>query len=763
MNETLNKNTDLKGFLLKTLLDPVLIYAAVAMTSIMYHYRSQLALIYGIAAYISGWMIFRLFDFINRHKLIGSAAYIALFFLFMFATRTAIDEGRYNYPIPWGVWFLTPQDSLEYNRWYTLAIYLLFLIFMLSVIYYFTRVRYRVFMNFLIFIIPFAIYGKEFEKMPTVYIILLSVGYILLMVYFRQLYDNEKTVIVAKDEAWKTVAVYAVIFAVAAAVIPKPAVEADRTVLETLISAEQFTDRLVEMLNVFRDTTSSDQFRTQTDNTPIYIGYSNDSLRLKTSTFSTYDFNHDSWSIMDKGDGNISLDTTFSERFDAPPFQTASAGELANAIISAAEADSSFAEKYGLSELVGTKIRIPQEKKVFLTYVADQNSQFAPVPQYSQTLSRTSYRNQSALIYSGLIYSVEDYFKKDTEFEFTYSSEDFFLYKENAALLRDVDISDYREMLKDAESALWNANYDDSKEDYSDEQWYHYWDILWNEAIMYRLYTENLLDYGENIRIRELAEELTDGVESDYEKAKILESYFYDNDNTYDLGYVKKSSDNAETFIFESKTGVCYEYATAMVLLARAAGIPARYCEGYNMNQVTENSSDTINEYLVTSQSAHGFPELYIRGYGWVSFEPTMTDIIIEKTEKTTTNQLTRAGVMILIAALAVLVGILVYPSAAHKVFLIIVRRRTPDDVVIMVMRRICRLCRIGNANTSKEAAKIVFELTGNDITNAVKLFDKHVYGEISITGEEKDELIRNYIEVYTALREKKKMRSKKA
>lgn len=763
MNETINKNTDLKSFLLKTLLDPVLIYAAVAMTSIMHHYRSQLALVYGIAAYISGWLIYRLFDFINRHKLIGAAAYIALFVLFIFGTQSAIDEGSYNYPVSWGVWFLTPQDSLKYNSWYTLAIYLLFLIFMLSVIYYFTRVRYRVFMNFLIFIIPFSIYGKEFEKMPTVYIILLSVGYILLMVYFRQLYDNEKTVIVAKDEAWKTVAVYAVIFAVAAAVIPKPAIEADRTILETLISAEQFTDRLVEMLNVFRDTTSSSQFRTQTDNTPIYIAYANEPLRLKTSTFSTYDFNHDSWSIMDKGDSNIGLDSTFREKFDAPPIPAATAGEIANAVLSAAEADSLFAEKYGLSELVGTKIRVPKEKKVFLTYIADRNSQFAPVPQFAQALTRTSYSNKSALIYSGLIYSVEDYFRKDTDFEFTYSSEDFFRYRENEAMLSAFDTDSYYEMLKDAKNALWNSNYEYDKDDYSDEQWYHYWDILWDEAMLYRLYTENLLDYGENSRIRELAEKLTDGAETDYEKAKIIESYFYSNDYTYDLEYVKKSSENAETFLFESKTGVCYEYATAMVLLARAAGIPARYCEGYNMNQMTVNSSDTVNEYLVTSQSAHGFPELYIRGYGWASFEPTVTDMINEAKEETATNQLARAGIMILLAALAVFVGILIYPVAAHKIFLIIVRRRTPDDAVVMVMRRICRLCGIGNANTSKEAAKRVFELTGTDITDTAKLFDKYVYGEISITGEEKEILIQNYIRVYNALREAKKMRRKKA
>lgn len=764
MNEAIKKSTDLKSFLLKTLLDPVLVYAAVAMTSIMYHYRSQLALVYGLAAYIFGWLMFRLFDFINRHRIIGAAAYIAVFVLFMFGTRAAIDIGQLNYPISWGVWFLTPQDALEYNIWYTLAIYLLFLIFMLSVIYYFTRVRYRVFMNFLIFIIPFAIYGKEFEKMPTVYIILLSVGYILLMVYFRLLHDNEKTVIVAKDEVWKPVAVYAVIFAVMAAVIPKPEIEADRTILETLVSADQFTDRLVNMLNVFRDTTSSERFRAAADNNPIYIGYAGEPLRLKTSTFSAYDFSHDTWSIMDKGDGNISLDTTFSGKFDKPPIKAAEAGELADALLSAAEADSSFAERYNLSDYVGTQIRIPQEKKVMLTYVADSDSQFAPVPQYAQSLDDTSYKKQSALIYSGLIYSVKDYFEYNEKFEFTYSSEDFFRYNENKDVMKAFGTADYRDMLKDAKEALWEANYDwQSDGDYSDEQWYQYWDILWEEYIRYGLYEENLLDYGDNKRISDLAHQLTDGADTDYEKAKILESYFYKNGYTYDMSYQKKANDNAETFIFESRTGVCYEYATAMVLLARAAGIPARYCEGYNMSQETDNSYNGVKEYVVTSQSAHGFPELYIRGYGWVSFEPTITDIVNDQAEKSATDQLAKAGIMILVSALAVLVGILVYPLASHKLFLIIVRRRTPDEAVVMTMHRICRLCGISNANTSHEAARMVLELTGTDITATAELFDKNVYGGIAVNGDEKENLINNYIEVYTALRETKKTRSRKA
>ena len=183
-------------------------------------------------------------------------------------------------------------------------------------------------MNFLIFIIPFAIYGKEYEKMPTLLIILMAVGYVLLMVRFRQLGSTEKVSVVSRKETWQSVAAYAVVFAVAATLIPKPQVEANREMLETLINADALTDRLVEMLNVFRDTTGGDQFRQTTSNTPVYFADSKEPLRLKTSTFTTYDFKTDQWSAC----GNDS----YAVRSGETPILIPSAGYTAQAIQKAA-------------------------------------------------------------------------------------------------------------------------------------------------------------------------------------------------------------------------------------------------------------------------------------------------------------------------------------------------------------------------------------------------------------------------------------------
>ena len=196
-----------------------------------------------------------------------------------------------------------------------------------------------------------------------------------------------------------------------------------------------------------------------------------------------------------------------------------------------------------------------------------------------------------------------------------------------------------------------------------------------------------------------------------------------------------------------------------MLLLARAAGRPARYCEGYNM---TKQGTSRINEranYYVTTQDAHGFPELYIRGYGWVSFEPTVTDAVAVTDKKTATDMLSRAGIMILAAALLVLLFSFVYPWLSHKIFIIRGRKRSPKDTVKAVMHRICKVYGIENVNTSQEVCGLVHEAAGADITETALLFDRAVYGEQMLDEHEKEKALEEYIKAYDFYREAKKRR----
>ncbi len=749
-------NNKFKDFIVRLACDPVLIYTVIIMMSIMYHYKSEHTVIYGIVSFVIAGLSFRLFDYMTKHKFIGSLGYIALFSVFMYAVRFSVEVGSRTYPLNFGVWFLTPQDVLDYSKWYTIAIFLLFMIFMMSVIYYFTRVRYRIFMGFLIFIIPFAIYGKEFEKMPTYFIILLAVSYILIMVNFRQMQDTEETEVTGKKTIWKSVAAYAVVFAAAASLIPKPEIEANRDFLDTLISAEQFTDRLTAMLNVFRDDTSGEQFRTNS-NTPLYYVNSPEPMRLKTTTFSTYHYDNDSWSVEDFDKNFESTFESTSESMRSGILEFPKTGSIIKAVLYAAELNNEFSEKYGFEEYSESQISVPESKWISITSNL-RNSQFAPVPQLVQNFWYTSYRNRMALIKSGLIYAdnseSDRRFAYDERFIYSYTPDTFFKDSLNKSVTDKFSDDDYEEILSEAVEIIENES------DYNEES-EMYINRLYDEIDDYDNYDGVLLDYGNSDMIYNLAQEITAGYNSDYDKAKAIEVYFRNNNYIYDLDYRKEKGDNVEDFIFTAKRGVCYEYATAMVLLARAAGIPARYCEGYNMSQPYNNRAIDTN-FVVTGNDAHGFPELYIRGFGWLSFEPTVSSDEMTEQGNTAVDSLARAGLIILVLALLLMVCIFFYPAVSHKLFIFRYSRKNPNESVSAIMSRIYRIFGIEKGYTSQETAKIILNEWNADIYNIAEMFDRAVYGEAVLNDIEREKAMSEYIAAYETFKEKKKKRNKK-
>lgn len=735
MCENNNVKTGLKSVIIRSVSDPVLIYTAVMMMAIMYHYSKILTVVYGFATIVAGALVFRVFDYMMSHKIIGTLYYLMVTSLFIFSARGCMELGKSGYQLSFAVWFITPQAAVDYNGLYTLAVFLMFMIFMSSVIYYFTRVRYRIFMGFLIFMIPFAIYGKEAETMPILFIILMTVGYIVLMVYFRQLKDSDFVVVAMKNETWKSVGIYAVIFASVAAFVPKPEADTDRSVLESLISAERFTDRLVSMLSAFRDTSSGGQYRDVDNNTPLYYAMADEELHLKTSTFSTYDYASDSWHTED-------YDTSSAAVYENTPAYIGQTGKLTEAIMLAASLDSDFSGKYNLDEYEDEKITHPDTREVTL-YSAYGSTQYAPVPQFVESLIDTNSDKELNLIETGLI-RTDGRFDRFASFTFRYSADTFFANQINKKITDIVSTSDYEELLSDAAAVF---------EDYGEYSIFdEYSQLIYDEYWRYRSY-DLLLEYGKNERIYDLAMEITGELKSDYDKAKAIELYFLQNGFVYDLDYVKSRGENAESFLFNTKRGVCFEYATAMVLLARAAGIPARYCEGYLMSEPYENDDFDAN-FVITPKTAHGFPELYIKGFGWIYFEPTIAPPDDSNKKITLAQTFMISGIIIIFLLLAIYIFIKLHPLISHKLFIMKYRKKEPNNAVCAAMRRVCRIYDISGVNTSHEAAMKVKEISGADILVLAALFDEAVYGESILNKEDRENALNAYVSAYEAFRE---------
>jgi transglutaminase-like putative cysteine protease len=123
-------------------------------------------------------------------------------------------------------------------------------------------------------------------------------------------------------------------------------------------------------------------------------------------------------------------------------------------------------------------------------------------------------------------------------------------------------------------------------------------------------------------RVKDLATSLVAGSQTNYDKAKAIEKYLSTNyPYNLDVRSTPRNRDFVDYFLFDLKQGYCSYYASAMAVLARCAGLPARYVEGYMLPP--EPTKENATTYIVTNMQAHAWVEIYFEGYGWLPFEPT--------------------------------------------------------------------------------------------------------------------------------------------
>jgi hypothetical protein len=122
-------------------------------------------------------------------------------------------------------------------------------------------------------------------------------------------------------------------------------------------------------------------------------------------------------------------------------------------------------------------------------------------------------------------------------------------------------------------------------------------------------------------RIEQIANGWTEGATSDYDKVLAIQRHFHATEFGFEYSTDVEIADDADallTFLTQTKTGFCQQYATAMAVLARELGIPARIAVGYQAGTLQENG-----RYLVQTKDAHAWVEVFFQGYGWLQFEPT--------------------------------------------------------------------------------------------------------------------------------------------
>lgn len=121
-------------------------------------------------------------------------------------------------------------------------------------------------------------------------------------------------------------------------------------------------------------------------------------------------------------------------------------------------------------------------------------------------------------------------------------------------------------------------------------------------------------------RVRDLADEITAGYDNRYDKVMAVTMWLRANMKYADtVPAAPADQDLVDWFLFDLKEGFCNYYASAEVVLLRAAGIPARLAIGYA--QGNANEQGTL--FAVRELHSHAWPEVYFSNLGWVDFEPT--------------------------------------------------------------------------------------------------------------------------------------------
>lgn len=649
-----------------------------------------------------------------------------------FANGLFVPDNDFN-NIDFYIWFMTPQSVLNavYIP-YTVAIFLLFTFFIGFVTYYFTMVQYRVLMSFTILCFPFAIYAKEEETMPVLCIILLFAVYFAVMIFCRQLHTEDPEIVHEYDPdnltctpevvtpktltlkphpeigdraGWRAGSVFLCGACIAVLLLPKPTVQEDRSYIEGLINMAAFTDALLDALGGFEDESDGGSNVTiGSGSQMLYYCYADKDANLRRATFTNYHYDTDSWAAS-SFDAQNSQDawTTDFETALYPVYSDADISEIAavrrmnDAEISALQATAKkrmeeqkfssaadrvtpydlylmmkevcekspeIAEQFGLSDLAGTVIDpTPYVHRISLSALTF-NANIYLAPNHTFWLD-TDYDIQQNL--SGILYRLTPPRQYRESFTLRYLSDDIAKEPAMQLLIRQGGNAEkWAEMLDTilgADLPLSETAADTLKRAYNDVR---YSTALSSAADLESALSDDRIKTPQ--RVKDLALQLTDGLETDYEKASAICNYLAHGDYIYDLDYVKADDANVDTFLFESKTGVCYEFASAMIELCRAAGLSARYVEGYSMSEQADNSYD----YIIRTTHGHAFADVFIAGYGWMSFDATAPDFNLKPKINTANviHTLQIAGLILLVAALFLLILLkLIVPYLQEKSF----------------------------------------------------------------------------------------------
>lgn len=144
--------------------------------------------------------------------------------------------------------------------------------------------------------------------------------------------------------------------------------------------------------------------------------------------------------------------------------------------------------------------------------------------------------------------------------------------------------------------------------------------------------TDRYLDVPASLpdRVGRKAREVVGGAgDTPYESAAAIEKYLRTFPNDYNVPSTPQGRDTVDYFLFDAQRGYFDYHASAMAVMLRTLGIPARVATGYVVDPL-QRQGDT-DTFKLTEQNAFAWPEVYFPTIGWVEFSPTPVEPLINR------------------------------------------------------------------------------------------------------------------------------------
>jgi transglutaminase-like putative cysteine protease len=141
--------------------------------------------------------------------------------------------------------------------------------------------------------------------------------------------------------------------------------------------------------------------------------------------------------------------------------------------------------------------------------------------------------------------------------------------------------------------------------------------------------TDRYLELPENLpeRVGLKADEVAAAAATPYDETLLIERYLRTFPVEYSVPVTPPGRDTIDYFLFDLQEGYFDYHASAMAVMLRTRGIPARVATGYVIDPLAQDGA--TGSYALTQKNAYAWPEVYFPSIGWVEFSPTPDQPII--------------------------------------------------------------------------------------------------------------------------------------